>query len=136
MSRIRILSKILMWLLAGMNIGFLVWVVIDPTPTASFVGIAAINQDAGSELRAMYGGLIGGLGMINLLGVINPNRLEPALWSTAWAFAGVGVVRSLSCLYLGIGGVQMLFAVLELGATLSCFTMLRALETPTQSIKV
>ena len=124
------LSKALMWMLAIMNLGFLIWVVIDPIPTANFVGISAMNQDAGSELRAMYGGLIGGLGMLNLLGAIYSHRLAPALWATAWTFAGVGTVRLVSCICLGIGGIQLLFAVLELGAMITCFTLLKYLEVP------
>ena len=124
----RTLSVWLMWLLGLTNVAFLVWIVIDPVPVAQFVGIKPIHHDAGAELRAMYGGLIGGLGILNLLGALNPERLIPAVWSTAWAFAGVGVVRTISCLILGIGGAQALFAVLEVLGSCTCFILLRGLE--------
>ena len=76
----------------------------------------------------MYGGLIGGLGVLNIIGARAPNRLAPALWCTAWTFAGVGLVRSVSCLYLGIGGSQAVFAASELLASVTSFILLRALE--------
>ena len=122
------IAILLMWLLAVMNLGFLLWVVIDPMPTARFVGLTGAEPQAYVELRAMYGGLIGGLGILNLLGALYPKRLPSAVWSTAWTFAGVGTVRSVSCLILGIGGVQALFALTELGASLTSFILLSKLE--------
>ena len=127
-ERIRKLSVALMWLLAVMNLGFLLWVVIDPFPVARFVGLMGAEPQAQIELRTMYGGLIGGIGVFNLLGALYPHRLNAALWCTAWTFAGVGTVRSLSCLILGMGGVQALFAVSEVGAAITCFTLLSFLE--------
>ena len=125
---VRKLSVALMWLLAVMNLGFLLWVVIDPFPVARFVGLTGAESQAQVELRAMYGGLIGGIGVLNLLGALNPQRLNAALWCTAWTFTGVGMVRSLSCLTFGIGGVQALFALSEIGAAVTCFMLLSFLE--------
>ena len=126
-------SVLLMWLLAVMNLGFLLWVVVDPLPTARFVGLASAEPQAYVELRAMYGGLIGGLGVLNLIGALHPKRLSSAVWCTAWTFAGVGTVRSISCLILGIGGIQALFALTELGASLTSFILLSRLENKSDS---
>ena len=126
--RIRQFSVALMWFLGLMNLGFLAWVILDPIPVAEYVGLSAAQPRAGAELRAMYGGLIGGIGVLNLIGACAPQRLIPALWCTAWTFAGVGSVRSISCLYLGIGGLQAVFAVSEILASVTCFILLSVLE--------
>ena len=126
-------ARVFMWALALMNLAFLIWVVIDPIPTAHFVGLAAHETQAQAELRAMYGGLIGGIGVLNLLGALHPHRLSSALWCTAWTFTGVGVVRTVSCVLLGIGGVQALFAALEIGASLTSFTLLSFLGRASSS---
>ena len=123
---------LLMWLLAIMNLGFLIWVIIDPIPTATFVGLSINDPQGQVELRAMYGGLIGGLGVLNLLGALYPHRLNAALWCTSWTFAGVGTVRTVSCLTLGIGSIQALFAFLEVGAALTCFILMCLLEKESQ----
>ena len=127
-THVRTLSIALMWFLGLINLGFLVWVILDPHPVAEYVGLSAAQPQAGSELRAMYGGLIGGLGVLNIIGARVPDRLIPAIWCTAWTFAGVGSVRSVSCIYLGIGGSQALFAASEVLASVTCFILLRALE--------
>lgn len=57
-----------MWLLGLMNLGFLAWVIVSPIPIAEYVGLSAAQPRAGAELRAMYGGLIGGLGVLNIIG--------------------------------------------------------------------
>ena len=127
-SRIRMIAVALMWLLGLMNLGFLAWVIFNPLPIADYVGLSVAEPQAGAELRAMYGGLIGGLGVLNIIGARASNRLIPAIWCTAWTFAGVGSVRSISCLYLGIGGAQALFATLEVLASVTCFLLMMTLE--------
>lgn len=122
-------ARLLMWFFAIMNLGFLVWAVLDPFTIAKFVGLEAISLDANSELRAMYGGLIGSLGVISLIGALNPKRLESAVWATAWAFAGVGMVRICSCLAFGIGGWQIIFSVSEIAGSATCFWLLSRLDS-------
>ena len=119
------MARALMWLLAVTNLGFMVWVIIDPYTPAEFVGLMPKNEMAGAELRTMYGGLIGGLGVINLVGALKPERLNSAVWATGWAFAGVGIVRSASCIALAISGWQVVFAVSELVAAAVCFGLLK-----------
>ncbi len=118
------MARLMMWLLAVMNLGFMVWVLFDPYTPAQFVGLNPQDIRAGVELRAMYGGLIGGLGIINLVGALKPERLMSAVWATGWAFVGVGVVRSISCLAIGISGWQAIFAFCELCAAVVCFGLL------------
>ena len=80
------MARLMMAALAVMNLGFSVWVLFAPDTISAFVGLAMTTGDAQSEVRAMYAGLIGGLGIINLIGALNPARLHPALWATAWAY--------------------------------------------------
>ena len=121
-------ARLLMAALALMNLGFSIWVFFAPGTISAFVGLTMSSVDAQSEVRAMYGGLIGGLGIINLLGALNPARLNSAFWATAWAFTGVGIVRFLSCLYFSISGWQLLFSLSELAASIVCFWWLRKME--------
>ena len=118
------MARLLMGLLALMNLLFLWWVLFNPIDVVEFVGLAAVSPTAQVEIRSMYGGLIGGLGVINLLGALSPKRLGAALWATAWAFAGVGVVRAISCAVYGIGGWQLVFATSEIAACVTCFWLL------------
>ena len=119
-----------MWLLAAMNLGFMAWVLFDPEPVARFGGLSLETAVAGSELRTMYGGLIGGLGLLNLIGAMRPRRLNAALWATGWAFTGVGVVRLGCCIGLALGGWQLAFAVSEVSAAVVCFWLLHKHESP------
>jgi hypothetical protein len=115
-----------MLVLAAMNLSFMVWVLCYPFETAAFVGLSSLNENAETELRAMYGGLIGGLGVINLLGALTPKRTESAVWASAWTFLGVGVVRSVGCLHFGIYEWQGAFALSELACATTCFIMLKS----------
>ena len=124
------MARLMMAALAVMNLVFSVWVFFAPDTISAFVGLAMATGDAQSEVRAMYGGLIGGLGIINLIGALNPARLHSAFWATAWAFTGVGIARFLSCLYFSISGWQLLFSVSELAASIVCFWWLRKMENP------
>ena len=123
------MARALMLFMGVMNLAFLVWVLVDPFEIVKFVGLSPIHDDARTEVRAMYGGLIGGLGMINLLGVIVPQRLNAAVWTTGWAFAGVGLIRSLGCLWYETGGWQAIFAGSEVAASITCFWLLSRLPS-------
>ena len=128
MLYIKKLARPFMLLLALMNLGFMIWVFFYPFKTAAFVGLSALNGNAETELRTMYGGLIGGLGIINLLGALNPRRTENAVWVTAWTFLGVGIVRSCGCLFFNADAWQIIFAISEMIAAATCFIMLKSLN--------
>ena len=124
----RLSARLLMWFFAITNLGFLVWAVLDPFTIANFVGLEAASPDANSEVRAMYGGLIGGLGAVSLIGALSPKRLESSVWATAWAFTGIGLVRICSCLIFSIDGWQLVFSLSELAAAVTCFWLLARME--------
>lgn len=133
MLYIKKLARPFMLLLALMNLGFMIWVFFYPFKTAAFVGLSALNGNAETELRAMYGGLIGGLGMINMLGALQPKRTENAVWATAWTFLGVGIVRSCGCLFFNADVWQIVFAISEMMAAATCFIMLKSLSSCSSS---
>ena len=128
MISIKKIARSFMLLLAVMNLGFMIWVLFYPFKTAAFVGLSALNENAEIELRTMYGGLIGGLGIINLLGALKPKRTENAVWATAWSFLGVGIVRSCGCLFFNADVWQIIFAISEMIAAATCFIMLKSLS--------
>ena len=128
MLYIKKLARPFMLLLAVMNLGFMIWVLFYPFETAAFVGLSALNENAEIELRTMYGGLIGGLGIINLLGALKPKRTENAVWATAWSVLGVGIVRSCGCLFFNADVWQIIFAISEMIAAATCFIMLKSLS--------
>ena len=85
------MARITMGLMAIANLGYMLWVLMDPVTGAQFMGVIAESATGHVELRAMYAGLIGGLGFVNLLGAIKPHRLQSALWATAWILCTVGM---------------------------------------------
>ena len=122
------LARGLLALLAVVNLGFALWIINDPYQVAEALSLVPAGPDAGAELRAMYGGLVGGLGWISLLGVINPTRRLSALWANGWSFAGIGVVRALACASLQLWSAQLIYALFELCAAGICLALLRGLE--------
>ena len=76
----------------------------------------------------MYGGLIGGLGILSFIGAWREQRIAAALWANAWAFSGIAVVRSVSCLASGLLGAQAFFSLLEVAAAVTCFVVLSRVE--------
>ena len=121
-------GKTLLIILGVMNVPFALWVLFDPVPVIEFGGLAESSPVALAEVRAMYGGLIGGLGVISVIGAWREERTAAALWANAWAFSGIAVVRSLSCLASGLLGAQALFSLLEVAAAVTCFVVLSRVE--------
>ena len=120
------MARIVMWIMAVANLGYMIWVVLDPNTGARYMGVVANEPSGYVELRAMYAGLIGGLGFINLAGALKPERLPSALWASACLLGSVGIVRGASCLWHGIGGAHIAFAFLELAAASVCVGLLKA----------
>lgn len=65
------------------------WACIDPLATAEFLGITAVNLSGETEIRATYGGLVLGIGLLMLCG---------ARWRRL-ALAG------LACVVFGVGAL-------------------------------
>ena len=121
-------GRALMLFLGVINLGFALWVVIDPLPVANALALSPAGPAAAAELRAMYGGLIGGFGILNLIGGLREKRLCAALWVSGWSFLGIGSVRLLSCLFLELSGAQLIYAVFELCCAFLSLYLLSQLE--------
>ena len=65
------------------------WACIDPLATAEFLGITAVDLSGETEIRATYGGLVLGIGLLMLCGV-RWRRL--ALAGLACVVFGVGAL--------------------------------------------
>ena len=53
-------GKVLLIILGIMNVPFAIWVLVDPVPVIEFGGLTVASPVALTEIRSMYGGLIGG----------------------------------------------------------------------------
>ena len=126
-------GKALLIILGIMNVPFAIWVLVDPVPVIEFGGLTVASPVALTEIRSMYGGLIGGLGLLSLIGAWRDRRTAAALWANGWAFSGIASVRTVSCLVSGTLGAQALFSLLEIAAAVTCFLVLKRVEAETGS---
>jgi hypothetical protein len=91
-----------------------------------FAGVAASSTTGTVELRAMYGGLQTGFGVLALLGALRPALTHAALLATAVLCAGLGSFRLLGAIAAGeVSSYTGQGLVFELGATAVALWLLR-----------
>ena len=64
-------------------------------------GVAATSATGTIELRAMYGGLQAGMGVLALAAVLRPALVAPALLASSFLFAGLATARLLAAIDAG-----------------------------------
>jgi len=69
-----------------------------PEVLAEFAGVASTSPTGTIELRAMYGGLQAGLGVLAAAAFFQPTLTRPALVTLAFVCAGLFVARLLGAL--------------------------------------
>ena len=106
--------------LALTHLLFGLWVIIDPLPLATYVELNPVGPQAGSELRAMYGGLIIGFGAIQWRGYRSMAFRSAAIEATGWIFAGVALGRLTGLLDGALAGLQPVFLLGEVSLALTC----------------
>ena len=106
--------------LAITHLLFGLWVIVDPAPLAAYVDLKPIGPQAGSELRAMYGGLIIGFGVIQWRGYRSMAFRSAAIEATGWIFAGVALGRLTGLLDGALAGLQPVFLLGEVCLALLC----------------
>lgn len=124
------LASLLLAGLAAIHFAFGLWVIVDPLPLATYVDLQPVGPQATSELRAMYGGLIIGFGVIQWRGFWSPSFRPAAIEATGWIFAGVALGRLTGLLSGSLAGLQPVFLVGELGLAAGCAYLLRASPRP------
>ena len=106
--------------LALTHLFFGLWVIVDPAPLAAYVDLKPVGPQAGSELRAMYGGLIIGFGAIQWRGYRSMAFRSAAIEATGWIFAGVALGRLTGLLDGALAGLQPVFLLGEVSLALAC----------------
>jgi hypothetical protein len=88
-ARLFLALSALVWLPYGL------YCLAQPGSLAEAAGVAASTPTGTTELRAMYGGLQAGLGLLALLGALQPGLRRPALLALAFLGAGLFLTRAL-----------------------------------------
>ena len=84
-------QKIYLAVVGGIFVASAVFALIDPHTLGAAMGIAAADPSGVTEIRATYGGLVAGIGLLMISGV----------WSRRLAFAG------LACAVFGVGALAL-----------------------------
>jgi len=94
-DRIFLIVSVLIWIPYGL------YCLYDPSFLEEAAGIAATNTTGATEVRAMYGGLQIAIGLLALFALLNPSRVDSALWCLAILIGGIGLARVLAALMAG-----------------------------------
>lgn len=103
-------SKIYLFLLAVIFIGYGLYCLVLPESLAGPAGVSALTVTGTIELQVMYGGLQTAVGMLCLFGALQPQLRLAALQAMLFIFAGLAVPR------LTLALVQGDFSAYTLGA--------------------
>lgn len=88
--------RIILLTLAGFGfLGFGLWFLIDPLAPLAATGITVSGAPAPTELRAFYGGLEVGLGLLLLAAARCPSHRRAGLWLVLASNGGIGLARLL-----------------------------------------
>jgi hypothetical protein len=95
MARVFLVIAGLMWLSYG------IYMLIAPWALTTTAGVAALNTTGTIELRAMYGGLEGAVGLLALWGAFAPRLRRAGLAALAFTCTGLGAIRLTSAILAG-----------------------------------
>lgn len=80
---------LVLWLDALVFLGFAGWGIVSPYSVLDVVGFTPMEAGAIAETRAMYGGLMAGMGAALVLCAVRREWTVPGLAVTTLAFAGL-----------------------------------------------
>ena len=101
---------------------------IDPDSMAAFAGLAAVDAAGETEIRAIYGGLSGGIGLLLLCGLRSPKLATAGLGCAVFAVGGLGLTRLVLEVFFGDPGIhpnQGIAIALELTVAVAAYVFLR-----------
>lgn len=87
MLRLFLAIEALLWLPYG------ILCFVEPTRLAEVAGVASLSPTGAIEIRAMYGGLQAGLGVLAAAAFFRPSLQRPALLALAFLCAGLFTAR-------------------------------------------
>lgn len=110
------MPRLLLWIAGLCFLGFGIAFLIAPLQTLGATGIELQGSLAATELRAFYGGLEVGLGLLLIAAARHPVQLRAGLWLCAASYGGIGSARLLGIALAGSGTPFLWFALAtELG---------------------
>lgn len=89
------MSKILLWVIAGAYFLYGAMCLYDPNIQANFAGFTLNSGDAVLEVGAIYGGMSLGLAVFFLMGALQPSLTRASLLLMALTLGGLGGARVL-----------------------------------------
>jgi hypothetical protein len=105
-------SRALLWIAGLCFLGFGLAFLIAPLQTLGATGIVLEGALAATELRAFYGGLEFGLGLLLIAAARAPRFEEAGLWLCAASYGGIGLARLLGMVLAGQGTAFLWFALI------------------------
>jgi hypothetical protein len=82
-------------------LGYGLYLVFQPDYLAEVAGVVASHDTALTEIRAMYGGLEAGIGLLALCGILKPSMTRPALLALLFLTGGLFSARLFGACLLG-----------------------------------
>ncbi len=101
---------------------------IDPQAMGDFLGIAAVDLSGETEIRATYGGLVVGIGLLLLAGIRSKNLALAGLACTVFGVGCLMLTRLVIEVFFGGPGIaanQGIAIVFELIVVVIAFFLLR-----------
>jgi hypothetical protein len=123
-----LIARAFLALFSLVSIPYGIFCFLEPSFLDRFAGVAATSTTGTVELRAMYGGLQTGFGVLALLGALRPAFVQTALLTTAFLCAGLGSFRLLGAIAASdLSSYTAQGLVFELGSTVLAVLLLRRL---------
>ena len=90
-----------LWITGLGWLGYGAYCFFVPGTLTEFAGLVPSNTTAMTELRAMYGGLQGAIGILALIGATHTRRANAVLLALSCVYAGLGSTRTIAALLAG-----------------------------------
>lgn len=125
----KVVSNVTQIFLAVIGLIFLVsgiFTFFDPHTMGAALGIAPLNSSGETEIRATYGGLVIGSGLLVISGLFNRLMTVAALAATFFGAGGLMLTRVVIQAMEGFTINQAIVAIFELSMVVFAFLLLRA----------
>lgn len=115
-----------LWITGLGWLGYGVYCFFVPGVVTELAGVTAGSSTALVELKAMYGGLQGAIGVLALIGATQQRLARGVLLALACVYAGLGSTRTLAALMEGDRSSYIIGALIfELGSAALSIWLLR-----------
>jgi len=117
---------LLLGLSAAVWLPYGLFCLLEPSFLRAAAGLATLSPTAATEVRAMYGGLQAGLGVLLVVGLVRSKHEQTALRTLAFLCAGLATARFLGVLVDGgVSAYTVSALALETGSAAAAVALLR-----------